>query len=155
MNSTRSGNPARANSESSPTIELAAVNEPRPSILLFAGRILRHVSERGGDGHAAERIMKRFYQGLWKLIGPAGFDVLLARSLALARKGRPVLAGITAAPGGALHGLDNPALERAALDDGAAEIVARFIDLLVTLIGEELAMRLVRDVWPGLEEEEK
>jgi hypothetical protein len=131
------------------------VNEPRASITLFVGRLLRHELERGGDGHVAERIMKRLYQGLWKLIGPGGFDVMLARSLALARRSHPVLAGVDAGPGGELQGLDDSALDRAALADGAAEVVARFIELLVTLIGEELAMRLLRDVWPGLEEEEK
>jgi hypothetical protein len=131
------------------------VNEPRPTIALVAGRIFRQELDRGGDGHVAERIMKRFYEGFWKLIGPAGFDILLARSLALARKSRPILDGISAAPGGALQGLDDAARDRAALDVGAVELVTRFIELLVTLIGEELAMRLVRDVWPGLEEEKR
>jgi hypothetical protein len=142
-------------SEPSATIEPASVNEPRPSITLFVSRIFRHEVEQGGEGHVAERILKRLYQGLWKLIGPAGFDVLLARALALARKSHPVLAEISVAAGGELQGLENAALDPAALQDGAVAIVACFIDLLVTLIGAELGLRLVRDVWPGLEEEEK
>ena len=131
------------------------MNEPRPSFTLFVSRIFRREVEQGGEDDVAERILKRLYQGLWKLIGPAGFDVLLARSLALARKSHPVLAGISVAPGGQLRGLEDAARNPAALQDGAVALVALFIDLLVTLIGAELAMRLVRDVWPGLEEEEE
>jgi hypothetical protein len=129
------------------------VNEPRPSIPLLVNCIFRHELQQGGEGRVAQRIIKRLYQGLWKLLGPAGFDVLLARSLALARKSHQVLAGISVAAGGELQGLEDAALDPAALQDGSIAIVVRFIDLLVTLIGAELAMRLVRDVWPGLEEE--
>lgn len=131
------------------------MNDPRPSITLFVSRIFRHEVEQGGEGHVAERIVRRLYHGLWKLIGPAGFDVLLARSLTLARKSHPVLAGISVTPGGQLQGLEDAARDSAALQDGAVALVALFIDLLVTLIGAELAMRLVREIWPGLEEEEE
>lgn len=103
----------------------------------------------------AQRIMLRFHDGLWKLIGSAGFDVLVARSLVLARKEHPILAGTSAGHGGALPGLDDAARDADALQRGAVAIVTHFIELLVTLIGEDLAMRLVRDVWPGLEEEEQ
>ena len=34
-------------------------------------------------------------------------------------------------------------------------LVANFIELLATLIGEDLAMGLVIDVWPAAAEEEK
>ena len=34
-------------------------------------------------------------------------------------------------------------------------IVAHFMELLAVLIGEDLAMRLLRDVWPAAAEEEE
>jgi len=99
--------------------------------------------------------MTRLYQQLGKLVGSAGFDVLLARSLVLARRTNPALAGVTAGPGGTLAGLDDPARDGAELQQGAMSIVAHFIELLVVLIGEDLGMRLLRDVWPGAAEEPK
>lgn len=103
----------------------------------------------------AQRIMVGLHDGLWKLIGSAGFDVLVERSLVLARKDHPVLAGTNAGRGGALPGLEDAAGDPDARELGAVAIVTHFIELLVTLIGEDLAMRLVREVWPGLEEEEQ
>jgi hypothetical protein len=102
----------------------------------------------------AQSIVRRLHQELGKLVGVAGFDILLARSLVLARRAHPVLAGITTGPAGALAGLDDPAHERAKLQEGAMSIVEYFIELLVVLIGEDLAMRLLRDVWPGAAEEQ-
>ena len=58
----------------------------------------------------------------------------------------------TGAEGG-LHGVREFA--RASGDAGAAEaglsaILAHVIGLLVTFIGEDLALRLIRDAWPEL-----
>jgi hypothetical protein len=97
------------------------------------------------------RLIERLHQALGKLIGSAGFDVLLARALVLARRTHPELAGITARPGGALEGLDD-AHGGVALEEGALAIVAHFVELLVVLIGDDLAMRLLRDVWPATAE---
>lgn len=103
----------------------------------------------------AQRIMVRLHDGLWKLIGSTGFDVLVARSLVLAQKDDPILARTSAGHGGLLPGLEDTARDADALQRGGVAIVTHFVELLVTLIGEDLAMRLVRDVWPGLEEEER
>jgi hypothetical protein len=128
------------------------MNEPRPSVERFVKAVIRFELERGGEGHVVQRVMLRFHDGLWKLIGPAGFDVLLARALVLARKDHPALVGVSAGLGGALSGLEAGPLADDALRAGATEIVSRFVELLAKLVGEELALRLVRDVWPGLKE---
>ncbi len=99
--------------------------------------------------------MMRIHAELGKVLGPAGVDVLLARSVVLARRARPVLAGITAGPGGTLGGFDTAGLPAAELQEGAVAIAVHFIDLLVTLVGEDLAMSLVRNVWPEAGEEEE
>jgi hypothetical protein len=88
-------------------------------------------------------------------VGPAGFDVLLARALVLARRAHPVLSGVTAGAGGTLAGLDDSTRDRVALAEGGMAIVTEFIELLITLIGEDLAVRLVVGAWPEAVEEEK
>jgi hypothetical protein len=131
------------------------MTEPRPSVVRFVSAVLRAELERGGEGHAAQRVMLRLHEGLWKLIGPAGFDVLLARALVLAQKDHPALVGVRAGPDGTLAGFDAALPEDDALRAGTTAIVSRFVDLLVVLVGEDLAMRLVRDVWPELKEEKE
>jgi hypothetical protein len=131
--------------------------ETRPSLARFANAIVRAERARDGghDSSAVQRVMTRIHSELGKVLGPAGVDVLLARSVVLARRAHPVLAGITAGPGGALAGLDEAALQGAALQEGSVAIVAHFIELLATLIGEDLAMGLVRNVWPEAVEGEE
>jgi hypothetical protein len=128
--------------------------EPRRSVTRFVKAIARAEASRGGDvedSSIAQRITVRLHGELGKLIGPAGIDVLLARSVVLARRTHPILAGITAGSGGTLAGLD-AAVQGPALHEGVMAIVSHFIELLVSLIGEDLAMGLVRAVWPGAEE---
>jgi hypothetical protein len=132
--------------------------EPRPSVTKFVRDVARAELARGGgvnDSDIAQRIMTRLHQQLGKVIGPAGLDVLLARSLVLARRAHPLLAGITAGPGGTLAGFDDAATDAVALKESALAIVAHFMELLVVLIGEDLAIRLVHDAWPAVEKDEK
>lgn len=116
---------------------------------------MRAERSRGGgdDGVVAQRIAARLHEELARVIGSAGLDVLFRRSLVLARRAHPALAGVTAGPRGALAGLDDGARDRRALGEGATAVVAHFMELLVVLIGEDLAMRLVRDLWPEAAEE--
>ncbi len=136
----------------------ALMIEPRPSVIRFVRAVVRAELARtdgARDSHAAQLVMVRLHKELEKLIGPAGFDVLFARSLLLAQRAHPVLAGITAGQDGMLAGLNDPARDGVALEEGATAIVSHFIELLVTLIGEDLVMRLLRNIWPGVEKEEE
>jgi hypothetical protein len=132
--------------------------EPRPSVVRFVSAVVHAEIERSGGAHDSDltqRIMTRLHHELGKVIGPAGLDVLLARALLLARRAHPLLARITAGPGGTLAGFDEAAPSTVALQESATAIVAHFIELMVVLIGEDLAIRLLNDVWPALEEDEK
>jgi hypothetical protein len=122
--------------------------EPRPAIRRFATSVVGAAIARGDD---AGDVTARLYASLANLVGPAGFDVLLARSLVLARRDHPFLANVGAGPGGALTGLAGAA-DRVSVEQGTAAIVSYFVELLAVLIGEDLAMRLARDVWPGAPE---
>jgi hypothetical protein len=119
------------------------------------GAVVRVELARGDGAHARDvvaRIIGQLHQRLVNLIGSDGFDVLLARSLVLARRAHPSLAGVTASPGGALAGLDQAARVGSAPQDEAITIVSNFMDLLAALVGEDLAMRLVGDAWPAAED---
>lgn len=130
---------------------------PRPSVERFVKAVVGAElapGGRGGEGadtHVAERILQRLHHALGKLVGPAGFDVLLARAIVLARRAHPSVGAITAGPGGTLTGL---ASDDNRQEEVATAIVAQLIELLATLIGEDLAMRLIGDLWPGATEEE-
>ncbi len=134
------------------------MTEPRPSVSQFVRAVVRaELARTGGarDCDAVQLVMVRLHNELGRLIGRAGFDVLFARSLLLARRAHPALAAITTGPGGTLAGLDSVAQDSVALNDGAIAIASHFVELLVTLIGEDLAMHLLRNVWPAVEKGEK
>ena len=134
------------------------MSEPRPLVLQFVRTVADAELARGGgtsDSDAAQQIMKRLYDELATLLGPAGFDALVARSLMLARRVHPTLAGVSVASGGTLVGLGDPPGERVERAQGALAIVAHFIELLVVLVGADLTMVLMRDIWPLPAEEEK
>jgi len=125
--------------------------EPRPSVTQFVNSAARVESAWGGGEReplVAQRILMRLREQLAKLIGPAGFDALLGRSLVLARPTRPALRTITSVVDGKLERLAPLAREASDLDDSALSIVEHFVELLVTLIGEDLALGMLRDLWP-------
>ena len=136
--------------------------EMSPAAQVLARRVLRH--EAGGRAEpaalaeAAERADARLRARLASLIGPTGYTALLTRAVHLAQAEVPALERVTVdalAPGaeGGLHGVREFA--RASGDAGAAEaglsaILAHVIGLLATFIGEDLALRQIRDAWPEL-----
>lgn len=127
---------------------------PRPSVVRFVNDVVRAELARGGaHSDVVQRIALRLHEQLGKLIGPAGLDVLLARALVLARRTHPNLAGITVGPGGTLASLDHTGRNDAAQAEAATAIVSHFVELLVTLVGEDLALRLVRDALPAGDDE--
>ena len=86
------------------------------------------------------------------LIGAAGVDALTDRAVYLARREYPWLADTHGQPhaGAALLAVVASLNERdaASAADGAAEVLAELARLLVSLIGEGLTLRLLRDAWP-------
>jgi hypothetical protein len=90
---------------------------------------------------AADGACQKLYRRLAKLVTVVGYQALLSRALHLARGEFPFLDGVRAgAPeGDCLDGL------RAAL----TSVLANVIELLTIFIGDDLALRLVRDIWPN------
>lgn len=91
----------------------------------------------------AARVLERLRVALARFAGSDGFTSLLRRALALASADDPVLRQVSVGTNGSLEGLEHVA------GDAVVAIIAQFLDLLVTFIGESLTLRLVRDAWPG------
>lgn len=95
---------------------------------------------------------KRLRPHLAALMGSVGFRALLSRALALANEEIPWLRAVHVKADGSLEGLDE--LKAHVGSDeilkGCVVLLAQFLGLLVTFIGEDLTLRLVRESWPKL-----
>lgn len=131
--------------------------EPRDSITRFVRAVASAELARGSPPglELAQRLLTCLHHDLGKLIGSHAFDVLLGRSVVLARRAYPVLAAVASIPEAKLTVLGSASATDDSLGEGALAIVSHFIELLAVLIGEDLAMRLVHDVWPAVMEEER
>ncbi|MCA1598582.1 MAG: hypothetical protein LC769_06090 [Chloroflexi bacterium] len=136
-----------------------------PAARVVARRVLLY--EAGGRmepaalTEAAARADARLRGRLADLIGLTGYTTLLARAVRLAQADIPALKGVTVVAGeageppaeGSLRGV--PVFARAsgdvaAIEAGLSAILAHAIGLLITFIGEDLALRLVHEAWPEL-----
>ncbi|MDQ3701555.1 MAG: hypothetical protein M3442_11640 [Chloroflexota bacterium] len=142
------------------------MNAPTPAVRCLGRRLLILELERGtarADGHqdatavaaAAERAAQKLRDPLSRLVGVSGFRALQARALNLAGREWPILDGVrpAATPAGGLEGL-REALQGADTEqasDALAAVLAHLVWLLVTFIGDDLAMRTVGEAWPAAE----
>jgi hypothetical protein len=101
---------------------------------------------------AACRVGEKLRPHLATLMGNIGFRALLSRALALANAEVVWLRAVHVKADGSLEGLDE--LEAQVHPDeifeGCVVLLAQLLGLLVAFIGENLTLRLVRDVWPKL-----
>jgi hypothetical protein len=122
---------------------------PRRWIVRFATAVVASELARAGSpadaAGVAQRIAGKLRGSVGRLVGPIGFEVLLARSLVRARRMTPVLAGVTVGPGGALFGLGTG--DQEATRTQAVALLSNFIELVAILVGEDLLLRFVRRGW--------
>ena len=86
------------------------------------------------------------------LMGNIGFRALLSRALALANADVPWLRAVHVKADGAFEGLDElgAQVDPDEFFEGCVVLLAQLLGLLVAFIGENLTLRLVREVWPKL-----
>jgi len=105
---------------------------------------------------AVERADARLRGRLADLIGLTGYTTLLARAVRLAQAEVPTLERVSVDAGaeGGLHGVRAFALadgrDPTTAEAGLTAILAHIIGLLITFIGEDLALHLVREAWPEI-----
>ena len=130
---------------------------------LLAQQILSHEASGSVEldvlRQAIERVEMRIRSHLSELIGLSGYAALIARALRLAQAEVPALEHVTInIEKGGLSGIhDFMEVAEADVEDprpawaGLTAILAHVIGLLSTFIGEDLALRLVREGWPDLD----
>ena len=122
----------------------------------FAERLIAYETRENKSSEtktsAACRIGEKLRPHLATLMGNVGFRALFLRALALANADVPCLRAVHVNADGSLEGLDE--LEAQVHPDeifeGCVVLLAQLLGLLVAFIGENLTLRLVREVWPKL-----
>jgi hypothetical protein len=122
------------------------MNNIPPAIYDMAKRLIAfealHANPSDQKVNATALVFDKLRVDLTKLAGPAGYVSLLSRALAMTRAQSPAFKAVEVRDDGTLEGLD-----KLSHNDGML-LVAQFLSLLVTFIGENLTLRVVRDIWP-------
>lgn len=102
------------------------------------------------EGTAACVVCEKLRAPLSMLMGTGGFRALLARALAVAAGKVGWLKAVHVKPDGTLEGFTELQAKVAPKEfaEGGVILVGQLIGLLVAFIGEELTLRMLRDVWP-------
>ena len=99
---------------------------------------------------AAFHVGDKLRPHLATFMGNVGFYALLSRALALANAEVAWLRAVHVKADGSLEGLDEleAQVDPEAFLEGKVVLLAQLLGVLVVLIGENLTLRMVREVWP-------
>lgn len=90
------------------------------------------------------RVCERLRRALSTLLGPDGYRILMARALILAKREAAQLVDVAVNDDGSIEGLIGKATEANAV------LIAHFLELMRTFIGETVTVWLLNDIWPDL-----
>lgn len=99
-------------------------------------------------GQAATLVNESLRDSLTRFAGADGCAALLRRALALAGAELPTLQGAEVGADGRIEGIEQLTDMGIIQEEAAVAITAHMLDLLVTLIGESLTRKLVRQACP-------
>jgi hypothetical protein len=122
----------------------------------FAKRLIAYETRENKSSEtknpAAFLVDEKLSACLATLLGNVGFHALLSRALALTNAEGPWLRAVYVKADGSFEGLDELGAQVDAdeIFDGRVVLLAQFFGLLVAFIGEELTLRLAREIWPKL-----
>ena len=115
------------------------------------------IAYESGNNNASEKItpaaffiIEKLRPNLVSLMGNGGFSLLLSRALTLAKRQVSWLGMVSVNTAGDLEGLAE-SLARIDRDEflkGRVALLAHLFGSLMDLIGEEVTLRMVRDIWP-------
>ena len=129
-----------------------------PRLRRAAARLLEH--EAAGDQATAEdvaaafgRLFEKLSHRLAQIIGPDGVEAILQRAITMRRTEFPFLdqarvSGWTSAGSAEDLRARLQELEPAVIREASIILVATFAGILAIIIGDGLAWRLLREVWP-------
>ena len=121
----------------------------------FAERLIAHETDRNKSSEnvpADFSVFEKLRPHLATLMGNGGFRALLSRSLALGSDEVSWLSGVHVKADGSLEGLEElyGQVEANEFLEGRVVLLTQLLGLLVAFIGENLTLRLVREIWPKL-----
>jgi len=116
--------------------------------LLAAENAIQPLSS--APGREVERICERLRASLIQFVGVDGFAALVRRALVLARAEVPALQSLKITADGRLEEIEASPADTSHGVEAATALTAHLLALLVTFIGESLAMRLVGDGRPAV-----
>ena len=145
------GNTHRPRAESFPTGAVIQIEQRVRDLtgwLLARENVIR--GSTGETGPTEFSVCGRLRAPLCLLSGQAGFRALLSRALNLAKAECPRLATLQVDASAGLKGLDlvEPNFTPKEAREAELVLVAYFLQLLWTFVGEALTLRLVQGVWP-------
>lgn len=129
---------------------------PSPKLVELARRIVEQEADGSRDpaasAAAAETACWRLKVHLVDLLGAGGVSAVLGRALHLAQREQPLLAGVAVSGESAACFTGLAESLSASTDEeataAASAILTHMLDVLVTLLGEELGMKPIRKNWP-------
>lgn len=131
------------------------MNRVTPQMRTFAKRLLADDALENKSSQTAAtpvvfRVCERLRPQLAILMGNGGFRALLSRALALASMEVSWLRAVHVKADGSLEGLAELELQadREKVAECGVVLLAQLLELLVAFIGENLTLRLVRELWP-------
>ncbi len=99
--------------------------------------------------NAAQRVCLKLHRRLAQLVGEAGVDTLLDRALNLTKGGFPFLAQMGAPQARCFKDWrDAPGIRLGEAADALIAVLANLLMLLDALIGRNLTLRLLNELWP-------
>ena len=123
---------------------------PSPSIRAWAERLLAVEAANPAASelhtHVAVRVSEKLRISLTRFVGADGFAALQKRALALARTDVPSLQTVKITPEGRPEGIEEADKD----GEAATAMTAHLLSLLITFIGESLAIRMMRDAFPDV-----
>jgi hypothetical protein len=132
------------------------MNPATPKMRAFAQRLISYETSRNKsstlDKPAAFFGVEKLRPHLVTLMGNVGFRALLLRALVLSNREVAWLRAVQVNADGSFEGLDglDAQMDPEEIVKGRVILLAQLLGLLVAFIGENLTLRLVRDVWPKL-----
>ena len=132
------------------------MNRATPRMRDIAGRLIafeaRGIKSSGTRTPAACLVGEKLRPQLAAVMGNIGFSALQSRALALANGQFSWLRAVHVKADGGFQGLDavDAQIDPGEFFEGCVVLFAHLLGLLVTFIGEELTLRMVREAWPEL-----
>ena len=109
-------------------------------------------SQAAGDADSGFRICERLRPALCSLAGASAFHAILSRALMLTKAEFPRLDSARVREDGCLEELSEiyPPLSEEEFHAGEVILIGNLVELLCTLVGESLVLRLLQGIWPSL-----